>query len=277
MRNFGTSGLESKYYEKKSLALLFSLIGKLMISLQGIHTKYPTVIVGLIALVIYSILTYAGILEQIYTQHPTAIVGAVALIVASIGILKQRQTSKEKNSLDFEASYKNNADIREAWYTLRIALEQPDGYLLKVAKDKNNKYRKPIILILNEWERAANAIYHELYDEEFLYRAYGSIVIKLFIDTLPFIAHFQLNNPRVFISFTKLAVRWQLKRSDENDFRVLNNLTVSLRDLHSASINLNLSLQESSSKNKPHYLLSRRHSDLKARKLEFKKLFRKVK
>jgi hypothetical protein len=89
--------------------------------------------------------------------------------------------------------------------------------------------------------------------------------------------HFQLKNPRTFISFTKLAVRWQLKRADENDFKVLNNLRVSLRDLHSASINLNLSLQKSSNENKPHYLLPRRHSYLKARKLEFKKLFRKVK
>ena len=248
-----------------------------MISLKGIHTKHPTVIVGLISFVIFSILAYAGILEKIYTNHPTAIVGAIALIVASIGILKQRQTSKEKNSLDFEANYKNNEDIREAWYILGVALEQPDGYLLKVAKDKNNKYRKSIILILNEWERAANAIYHELYDEEFLYRAYGSIVIKLFIDTLPFIAHFQLKNPRIFISFTKLAVRWQLKRSDENDFRVLNSLKLSLRDLHSASINLNLSLQESSNKKKTHYLLSRRHSYLKAQKIEFKRLFRKIK
>lgn len=248
-----------------------------MIELQGIHTKHPTVIVGIISLVIFLILASAGVLEKIYTEHPTAIVGSLALFVASIGILKQRQTSKEKNSLDFEASYKNNKDIRDAWDILRTALKQPEGELLKAAKNKDNEYRKSIILILNEWERAANAIYHGLYDEEFLYRAYGSIVIKLFIDTLPFIAHFQLKNPRVFISFTKLAVRWQLKRSDENDFEVLNNLKNSLKDLHLASIDLNISSQKSSKESKPHSLLSWRHSLLKAKKREFKKLFRKVK
>lgn len=67
-----------------------------MIELQGIHTKHPTVIVGIISLVIFLILASAGVLEKIYTEHPTAIVGSLALFVASIGILKQRQTSKEK-------------------------------------------------------------------------------------------------------------------------------------------------------------------------------------
>ena len=37
-----------------------------------------------------------GIWENIYTNHPTAIAGFTALIVAIIGIIKQRQTSKEK-------------------------------------------------------------------------------------------------------------------------------------------------------------------------------------
>jgi len=245
--------------------------------IKDIHIKFPILFVSVIALIIFSILAYADVLETIYSKHPTAIVGAIALIVATIGILKQRQTSKEKNSLDFEASYKNNKDIREAWDTLRTILQQPPNYLLEIAKDRDNKHRKSIILILNEWERAANAIYHGLYDEEFLYKAYGSTVITLFTNTLPFISYFQQKNPRTFISFTKLAVRWQLKRSNENDFNVLKKLKVSLRDLHSASVNLNLSLQKSAIEKKPHYLLSRRYSDLKARKAEFKKLFRKVK
>jgi len=179
--------------------------------------------------------------ENIYTNHPTVIstslAAIVAFFVAVTGITKQRQTSQEKNSLDFEANYKDNKDIRDAWILLRVAVAKDSTYLAKLFKerDKDNKAdeetRSSIILILNEWERAANAIEHGLFNDKFLYQAYGTIVIQLFQDLSPFIKSCQEVNPRIFIKFTRLSIRWQIERGRE----VKGATFVKLQPLHKLS------------------------------------------
>jgi len=177
--------------------------------------------------------------ENIYLNHPTVIstslAAVVAFIVAVVGISKQRQSSREKNSLDFEANYKDSQEIRDSWVLLRQAVAQDSTYLVELVtkrKQDDEEVRTAIVTILNEWERAANAIEHSLFDEDLLYKAYGTIVIKLFQDLSPFILHCQKRNHRVFVSFTKLSIKWQIKRAKSEINVPSQSMSKSLMDLH---------------------------------------------
>ena len=219
-----------------------------------------------------------GYFENILRNHPTVIsttlAAIVAFFVAVIGIKKQRQTSKEKNSLDFEASYKNNKDIRDAWTTIWIVKELEPDHLIRLVWDRKAPYRKDIVLILNEWERASNAIFHDLYDENLLYKAYGTTVIKLFQGVAPFIQECQRTNPRVFVSFTKLAVRWQIRRAIEDEHDISEQLSLSLKELHTASVNFSLKLNNAYATHKS----DKTHiANLQARKSDFQRAFKRIK
>lgn len=155
-------------------------------------------------------------LLNLIIEHPTAVVGIFAITVAILGIIAQRKTSKEKNSLEFQAAYLENQKIQNAWIQLRGFKEKKNwNKYEKLVRKKGTKERKAVLLLLNEWERAANAIHHGLYDANFLYQAHGTTVINLYKDLLPFIKMLQETNARTFVGFTKLAVRWQHKRALE--------------------------------------------------------------
>lgn len=184
-------------------------------------------------------MTEFNFFENIYQNHPTVIstslAALVAFVVAVVGISKQRQSSREKNSLDFEANYKDSKEIRDSWVLLRQAAAKDSSYLVELVtkrKKDDEEARAAIVTILNEWERAANAIEHSLFDEKLLYKAYGTIVIKLFQDLSPFILHCQKQNPRVFVSFTKLSIEWQIKRAKSEINAPSQDMSKSLMALH---------------------------------------------
>lgn len=176
-------------------------------------------------------------------NHPTAIVGLFALLIAALGIIAQRRTSKEKNSLEFQAAYLENQKIQKAWIELRkFKKKKNTDKFTELAEKKGTKERKAAILLLNEWERAANAIHHGLFDSNFLYQAHSSTVISLYKDLLPFIEIIQESNPRYFVGFTKLAVRWQHKRALE--MRKGIELKDSLKQLNRTFFNFTLYLEK---------------------------------
>ena len=208
-------------------------------------------------------------------EHPTAIVGIFALLIAALGIIAQRRTSKEKNSLDFQANYLENQKVQDAWGKLRTFKknQDPDKYI-KLATAKGTKQRKAAILLLNEWERAANAIHHGLFDSNFLYQAHSSTVISLYRDLLPFIEIMQSKNPRYFVGFTKLAVRWQHKRALE--FRKGVELKKSLKHLNRTFFNFNQYLETHSDSCPKSYNFNRQLKDFEHSRNDFKKKHRKL-
>lgn len=217
----------------------------------------------------------AFILPRILIEHPTAIVGAFAIVVAVLGIFSQRKTSKEKNSLEFQADYLENKDIQEAWLKLREVKENKDpDKFEKLAKQKGTEERKAVLLVLNEWERAANAIHHGLYDANFLYQAHGTTVITLYKDLLPFIKVFQKNNARYFIGFTKLAVRWQHKRALEKKKGI--ELTNSVNQLNTTFLNFNTFLENHPGSCPKQYNFNYQLKDFVAQRKNFRRQHRKL-
>jgi len=208
-------------------------------------------------------------------EHPTAIVGMFALLIAALGIIAQRRTSKEKNSLDFQANYLENQKVQDAWGHLRAFKDNkdPDKHN-KLATEKGTDERKAAILLLNEWERAANAIHHGLFDSNFLYQAHSSTVIGLYKDLLPFIEIIQSTNPRYFVGFTKLAVRWQHKRALE--FRKGIELKESLMNLNRTFFNFNQYLESHSNCCPKSYNFNRQLKEFEHSRNNFKRKHRKL-
>lgn len=208
-------------------------------------------------------------------EHPTAIVGLFALLIAALGIIAQRRTSKEKNSLEFQANYLENQRIQDAWIELRKFKAKADSNKYpKLATEKGTNERKAAILLLNEWERAANAIHHGLFDSNFLYQAHSSTVISLYKDLLPFIEIIQTSNPRYFVGFTKLAVRWQHKRALEARRGI--ELKDSLMDLNRTFFNFNQYLEKHPTSCPKSYNFNHQLKEFENSRKNFKKKHRKL-
>lgn len=168
---------------------------------------------------------------------PQVAAALIASLVAIWGILSQRQLSRQKNSLDFEGAYKRNKEIAESNQKVidyisklqELPDQKPDNIANIVKVDLLDKVlptdneasikalRHSVVLILNEWERAANAVFTGLYDEDYLYRAHGTSIIKMYTYLRAYIKARQDVAPRYYINFTRLALRWSLKRCKEDE------------------------------------------------------------
>ena len=79
------------------------------------------------------------------------------------------------------------------------------------------KLRHAVNTILNEWERAANAVFSNIYDEGYLYRAHGTSIIKLYTYLRNYTESRQKVVPRYYINFSRLAFRWSIRRCIEDE------------------------------------------------------------
>ncbi|MFP1871897.1 DUF4760 domain-containing protein [Lonsdalea quercina] len=165
-------------------------------------------------------LTIINFLEGTFTNNPTFYPGVAGALIAFFGIRNQRRTSREKNSLDFEAAYKRSADVRNAWQILlkieKNRLNVPLSYWGK-KESAESKESVALKIIFNEWERCANAVNNNLYDDNYLYKVYGSTLIFLDIHFEPYMQECRKRNPRFYRNLKCLALKWRVRRSQEGD------------------------------------------------------------
>ncbi|MEP1384357.1 MAG: DUF4760 domain-containing protein [Paraglaciecola sp.] len=157
----------------------------------------------------------------------------LTLFAAFTAIRQSRKTAREKNSIDFETSYKTNSSIVNAWQLIMPLMKRKDSNYLKLSNGKIKQEEIDAInLILNTWERAANGIFHNIYDGNFLYKTYGSTVLYLYSNLYGYIEDRQNVNPRFYIQFSKLYIRWKIKRQEEDRTNVDKELSQILKKLN---------------------------------------------
>jgi hypothetical protein len=172
-------------------------------------------------------------------KNPVIVVLVMSFVAVIVGIVIQKQTSREKNTLDFEEKYKHDKDIIRCFNVAIDVCSSKTGSEIKaLAADTKDSNYQSISALLNEWERAANAIHHNLYDEPMLYKVHGSLVIYLWTRLQPFIETRQRVNPRFFANFTRLAVKWQIRRAKEDTYKQTLQMAQHLNELHQASSHL---------------------------------------
>ncbi|MEZ8640916.1 DUF4760 domain-containing protein [Vibrio splendidus] len=175
---------------------------------------------------------------ELFNNHPTVYSTLLAAILAAtfaFFTLKHNiRSTRIKNALDFESTYKHNDKVVTS--TIEIKKILKNRLIIPVADwglEENQLKEEALHLstVMNEWERCANAIYHKVYDDNFLYGTYGSTVIFLFTHLQPYLKKRQEHNPRVYTKFSWLALNWTIRRSMENKEDIEKSLIESRKAL----------------------------------------------
>ena len=149
-------------------------------------------------------------------DYPVIMSTCSAAGFACLALRNNILTNRTKNALDFESKYKHNEKVVEASIEIKKILRS--GTPVELWGEEKNGFTKEALAlstVMNEWERCANAVYHKVYDNDFLYGTYGSTVIFLFTNLKPYIDKRQGHNSRVYAKFCWLALRWKIKRDSE--------------------------------------------------------------
>ncbi|MDN3485906.1 DUF4760 domain-containing protein [Pseudoalteromonas sp. APC 3224] len=153
---------------------------------------------------------------KLFPSGAVLLSATLGLSAALAGMFYQRQTAKEKNTLDFQQKLKDDKDYLDHVVVLGgiiHSLERKQT-LLELAKPENSNDSRVMSIryVLNTWEQAANAIRHKLYDEAFLYSSHKSSVIDLSLHLRPFIRERQKKNISLYSDFSLLALKWTIER-----------------------------------------------------------------
>lgn len=150
----------------------------------------------------------------------------IAAFFAYQTIRRNRQLARERNSLSFESNVQHSEHVRESFQTvvalIRNSVSTPITHWAK-SENSGTDEAKAIIFTLNVWEGAANAIYHEIYDDQYLFKVYASIVIRLYTFLLPFIRERQIQNPKAYANLDRLALAWIIRKQNDEMNRDLCN------------------------------------------------------
>jgi len=79
--------------------------------------------------------------------------------------------------------------------------------------DDIDKKNTSLLYVLNTWERCANAIRHNIYDEKYIYSAQGTTVILIYNALRPYMESKKKQNPRAFLNIQWLATKWAIKHT----------------------------------------------------------------
>lgn len=170
---------------------------------------------------------------SLWDRNPTFYPGLAGALIAVFSIRNQRRTSREKNSLDFEAAYKRNNEVVEAWAeVLRIYKDRDNFPIADWGREEHAQTDggKALKIIFNEWERCANAVNNELYDEQYLYKVYGSTLIFLDVHFEPYMMECRKRNPRFYRNMKCLALKWRVRRAYEDVENETKEYTQLLRE-----------------------------------------------
>lgn len=168
--------------------------------------------------------------------NPSAIVLIFSTFIAWKSFKTQRFLTRAKNTIDFEASYHNSKEIQDCEKRVKSSLKScnaDDKKSLALPERFSEPFVSDIRETLNIWERAAIAIKSQVYDEDVLYKAYGSSLIGLWNDLRPYIIAKQEKNRRLYANFDWLAIRWMVRRESEYSKVELKRLKKAQRILSS--------------------------------------------
>ncbi|OCH05899.1 hypothetical protein A6D98_06035 [Aliivibrio fischeri] len=166
------------------------------------------------------------ILLCLWDKNPMIYASAIATGVAYTAIKTNQKQARIKNSIDFESTLKHDKTALEAARKSADLFREhkadcngcqfisnlgtPTGVATKEARYLSD--------FLNEWERCANGIFHNVYDEDLLYGTYAGTVLMVFNRSKPFIVARQSSNSqskRIYIKLCWLALRWQIRKAKE--------------------------------------------------------------
>ncbi|MGF1803521.1 DUF4760 domain-containing protein [Vibrio gigantis] len=154
--------------------------------------------------------------------NPTLVPITLGFIVACFGILYQRKTARETNSLKFQSDKAHNKEYEKHSKTAMVFCNTASSKdLEELARDHTiDDAGVAILYILNEWERCASAVEHKLYDESFIFKSSASGFINMVNKLMPYIneTRSQTGKKTVYSNMMAMHERWVMRRKIDSYF-----------------------------------------------------------
>lgn len=138
----------------------------------------------------------------------------LALYGATITVFYNRRTAREKNSLEFQESLQLNSEYKtnltKTVKAIKNRFEMPLN-ILATEEHLGSESSRAIQYVLNTWERAANAMHHNIYDEKYLYGTYKSKILYFGVHLREYVKESQNDNPAFFQNYSQLVLLWAIR------------------------------------------------------------------
>lgn len=151
------------------------------------------------------------------SQNPTVPIVGMGALIALVSLRSQQHLTRAKHTLDFDKEFKDKYKktliaardvlVAKSWSELRRL-----GTHGRMSKDDQDEFTV-LVEALNIWEGIAIGLKKSVYGEEQLFEAYGSTVVWLYKNTLPFVNARRAENSRLFANFVSLGLRWSVRLS----------------------------------------------------------------
>lgn len=151
-----------------------------------------------------------------FLDNPNFFAILLGAVIAVMGIAKQRETARNKNTLEFEAALEDDKDYSNHWRQVKALVANRETVpVTRWANDEafDTPEAQAIRAVLNRWERAGNGVEKKLYNGDFLYDVYGTHVISMYDFLMPYVEDVRIErSPKLYVKFEKLAGDWKRKR-----------------------------------------------------------------
>ncbi|WP_411993443.1 DUF4760 domain-containing protein [Agarivorans sp. DSG3-1] len=197
-------------------------------------------------LVVFSSVLLAGFCISRYLGSSFYSAGAIitsatiALTAAMIGVKYQRQTARESNTLSFQDSLASDSKYSDSLNLVKKAIRERGKLKIEHYADdtykayghkQSDEVSAAIRYVLNKWERAALAMQHRIFDEEFLYKAHKSMILDLGIYFRMYISKLQQSNASYYCNFNWLVLKWSIRRDSYQENETKKKLIIVWKEL----------------------------------------------
>lgn len=174
------------------------------------------------------------ILLPFLKKNPTLVLLCLSAVIAFISYKNQRHLTCAKNTIDFQTAFHNSKELNKATtvFADRIChMTSDEVRQLAHVKDRDDKVNKSARELLNSWERVAVAVKNDVYDEEMLFNTYASFLLTIWQTLGPYIAEKQKVNPKWYVEFQWLALRWRIRKDAALTKRQIRELKQAVKGL----------------------------------------------
>lgn len=184
------------------------IVIKICIVLISIILIFPFV------LIIHAVSEAFTVIEFIDSSDPYSLLVILVFIVAVYTYLEKVRHSKKDQTKNLELMFMSESKyIEESKKLSSLSKKGKNCSYCDVLRSSDVREEHPEIdYVLKKLEWASNGVYHNFYDEDYLFSAYAALLIVNFERTLPHILENQDHQDRAYIKFCWLASKWALKR-----------------------------------------------------------------
>ena len=176
------------------------------------------------------------VLELLYFVSGVLLLAGV--VFAYLAYRSARQLATYRNTIDKFATYRNERDANQIGRVRELiesgALAGPRFRAGSIGPSDLECLR----FVLNEWEEISLCVKYGIYSEQVLFEHYGRLGLELWTHLRPYIRHEQAKRPSKWAEFDRLAVKWYIRTSKNDQQPAIRRLKELVTEIDSVLVTL---------------------------------------